>query len=566
MISYGGDDGYETDTDWWSDDPFSWSDEGDPFSMDDGVGPIPINSDPNVIGSTQPVGPIPVNYDSDVIGRDFDTPRPVIDLSNFPAGHGIINPNPVYGGAGNGGSGGFSWPTLIGGGLIGAGAANIFGGGGGGGTQGAPQNPTVNLGIPIPPPSGATVGLASPNEETPPTQVPIIPQSGGTTTPVTPPAQQPTNNTPQQPAPVTPTPAPVTPVDPLNRNYYAEGAQSINDLSRLAPNIFNLYQDQAAQYGQADLNRFGSVLGQYGSLNDQLSNVANRQTQTANTALRTGNLQDAQNLGAQTNALRQSLNPELYSGLTRLDQTAQQGIGRNEYQNQLGNIFGQGTSALGQDLGTMAREQLALGTSVSPMEARDAQQSAREGWGARGLINSTGAVAEEVLNRNQLGNQRLMQRQAFAQNAYGQEQSAGAQRNSLGLNLASLDYGRAQNNFGNQLTATNARLQTQFDPMSFGNSSNAGLNTNIFGQGSSFSSGAQGNAYVQNAYQPFNQYSNDVYNTNMNAANARVISAGNNAAALAGARDATNGQLANSFLQILGRYYGGQGGKSGWGS
>lgn len=560
-VSGNADDGYDySGSDWWGTDPYFSDNYDDPFGIGGNsspsqtpVGPIPINTDPNVIGSTPEVGPIPVNKDPDVIGVNLDTPKPVpVDLSSFPPGHGVINTTPTSGGNSGGGFGGFGWPGLIGAGLVGAGVGSIFSGGGGGdrgNSAPTPGLPGVGVGTP-------TRIDGSPNET--PLGTSTVPPpyiSGGG-----PQAPAPTQGTsPTRPALTPPT---LAAQNPLDRNYYNEGASSIYDLARLAPNIFGLYQDQAAQYGQADLNRFGSVVGQYGGLNDQLSNLANRQTQTANTSLRQGNLQDAQNLGPQTDALRRSLNPELYSNLTKLDQTAQTGIGRNEYQNQLGDIFSSGTSALGQDLGNMARSQLALGTSVSPMEARDAQQSAREGWGARGLINSNGAVAEEVLNRYNLGNQRLKERQAFAQNAYGQEQSAAGQRNALGTNLASMDYSRQQNNFGNTVTAANARLQTQFDPFGFGNSANTGLNTNLFGQGSSFSSGSQGNAYVQNAYNPFNQYSNDVYGTNTNAANARSISAGNNAAALAGARDTTNGQLANSFLQILGSYYG----SKGWGS
>lgn len=76
-----------------------------------------------------------------------------------------------------------------------------------------------------------------------------------------------------------------------------------------------------------------------------------------------------------------------------------------------------GPSDLRTALQNSAMYQLSLGGSTTPEEQRDATQAADAGWSARGLINSNPAVAAEVLNRDALSNQRLQQREGFAQNA-----------------------------------------------------------------------------------------------------------------------------------------------------
>jgi hypothetical protein len=61
---------------------------------------------------------------------------------------------------------------------------------------------------------------------------------------------------------------------------------------------------------------------------------------------------------------------------------------------------------------------------------------------------------------------------------------------------------------------------------------------------------------VNNIANPFSPYAQDVFGSNFNAGNARYISQGNNAAAMAGARDAASGEIANSFLRLIGGLYG----------
>jgi len=80
----------------------------------------------------------------------------------------------------------------------------------------------------------------------------------------------------------------------------------------------------------------------------------------------------------------------------------------------------QAQQALGASMGSagtmerMAGEELALGRSLSPEQQRQATQSARQAFSARGLGTGQGAAAAEILNRDQYATQREQQRRGFA--------------------------------------------------------------------------------------------------------------------------------------------------------
>ena len=118
-----------------------------------------------------------------------------------------------------------------------------------------------------------------------------------------------------------------------------------------------------------------------------------------------------------------------------------------------------GPSDLQRTLEQQAMQGLAMGRSLSPEDIRNSQQSAREAFAARGLINTNAAVAAEVLNRESLGRQREQERQAYA----GQVEQAGyAQRqqgfqNAIGLSDAYRGYG----SLGLQAATQNAQNQMQ---------------------------------------------------------------------------------------------------------
>ena len=61
-----------------------------------------------------------------------------------------------------------------------------------------------------------------------------------------------------------------------------------------------------------------------------------------------------------------------------------------------------------------AESELALGRSLSPEQMRDATQSARAAFAARGLGTSMGSSAAEILNRDAYGTARQDQRRGFA--------------------------------------------------------------------------------------------------------------------------------------------------------
>lgn len=127
-----------------------------------------------------------------------------------------------------------------------------------------------------------------------------------------------------------------------------------------------------------------------------------------------------------------------------------------------------GTSPLQNQLTQQASSELALGGALSDEDRRNATQAAREGWAARGLINSNGAVAEEALNRQALSDQRLAQRQQFAQGVEATNFGQGQQgfSNALGLsgaaqNYAGLNLQGQQANLGAQLQGNQLGLQGQ---------------------------------------------------------------------------------------------------------
>jgi hypothetical protein len=341
---------------------------------------------------------------------------------------------------------------------------------------------------------------------------------------------------------------------------------------------------------QAAVPRGGGLL----SINDAVTQQANQQTVRGNTALRTGNVADAANLGPEALAAFQSLNPQLYSSLNRASAAAGTGVQVNQYEAQLAQQFAQGNqpqanpflswardttnnqggTALSGDLTTMARQQLALGSGLSDEQKRNAEQAAREAYAARGLVYSPGAVGAEILNKDAYGQQLLGQRQNFATGvntqllsgqSLGNQMGLGLlsagnteanramqsqqQNQSLGLGLAGMDYSRQQQNIGNLFTDVGAQSSNAFNPFSTitsAGTSNQGSNPGLFSSGAGVSSGATGNQNVQSMFNPFNSYSSDLYNTNYNAIEAAKIAAANNSAAKTGSIIGGVGQIAGA--------------------
>ena len=307
---------------------------------------------------------------------------------------------------------------------------------------------------------------------------------------------------------------------PTNRNYQREGRSGIDAYKELADDLYKNYADNAPQYGQSDLN---SLAGLYGmkvpgkdytlaDINAESSKIANAQTAAALEAQQKGVYTGAKNYGADMLKLLKEYNPEQYAALTAA--------------NQMG-TSSEGT--LGGDLRSMAQQQLALGSGLSEAQSRDATQAAREAYSARGMINSPGAVAGEILNRDRYGQQLMAQRQGFA--------------NQVNQSLT-----------GNAISNAGLQTQSAFNPLNafFGlGTQNAGTNANIMNAGSNFSAGRQANQFLLDQANPYNTYNADVEGSNFNAANARLISAGNNAAAIQGANTQAGADFVKAFLGVF---------------
>jgi hypothetical protein len=120
-----------------------------------------------------------------------------------------------------------------------------------------------------------------------------------------------------------------------------------------------------------------------------------------------------------------------------------------------------GNGLLGR-LEGQARNDLALGRSLSAEQSRDAIQAARAGAAARGLGVGNSAMAAELLNRDRFASQRENERRAFASGVLGQ--GAGIRQ---AANQAYM--GRMEGNVGRQQQAGqfNAGLTQQANAASF---------------------------------------------------------------------------------------------------
>lgn len=427
------------------------------------------------------------------------------------------------------------------------------------------------------------------------------------------------------------------------------GGTALSTLQTLNPNQYAALNQANAQAGQIGMSGYQDALRstflqgpQYQQVGGQTvsANGITAPTQSGVAAINAPQIGSYQSVNAPT--------AQANTGFSGVNQPVLD-VGLQTAQNRLLNSTG--PSDIQTSLENKARSNLALGGALSQEDTRNAQQAAREAWAARGLVNSRGAVAAEVLNRDALSRQReneriaqaqgidatgFAQRQQGFQNALGlsdaargyaglglqaQQSNLGAQmqgnqlatqtslanqdaglraqlanqsaaqqmgvsnqnaalqaalanqssaqstqsanqnsllqallanqqnaynsqlasanfgqqaalanqgayqqalqqNNSLGTTLAGLDYSRAQQNYGNILS--NAQLQSAnaFNPFATITSvgtANSGVNNSLFSQGAANSSGALGNQGVQNMFNPFNAYSQDLYNTNANA-------------------------------------------------
>jgi hypothetical protein len=120
----------------------------------------------------------------------------------------------------------------------------------------------------------------------------------------------------------------------------------------------------------------------------------------------------------------------------------------------LGNMLADrvGETTIERTLREQAETELGLGRSLSAEETRDAQQSARAAFAARGLGTSMGSSAAEILNRDSAAQAREASRRNFASatnqmvtgNVFGRAGQAGGMLGSAAQGQLMVDpYGRA---------------------------------------------------------------------------------------------------------------------------
>jgi hypothetical protein len=200
--------------------------------------------------------------------------------------------------------------------------------------------------------------------------------------------------------------------------------------------------------------------------------------------------------------------------------TADQLAGRlnNEFLQRTRGVIGEelqaasAPNAIEAQLQRDAESELALGRSLSPEQQREASQSARAAFAARGLGTSMGSSAAEILNRDAYGQQRLDARRGFAANV-NQMDLARRQRRiglagayteldpfrqsigpafGLGASTLSNTTGQVGSIFGGSLRQ--AGLVDSFNTNMLASNRNGILNNNAAMQAAAMQAGAMNNA------------------------------------------------------------------------
>jgi hypothetical protein len=146
-----------------------------------------------------------------------------------------------------------------------------------------------------------------------------------------------------------------------------------------------------------------------------------------------------------------------------------------------------------------AERELALGRSLSPEEIRDAQQSARAAFAARGLGTSMGSSAAEILNRDAAGRAREADRRQFAAAANQQQVQNVMARRDQAAQQAALGSGILGNSAQTSLGAANLGLAGMqgaiaIDPVQRALAPGLGMGSNIQGTMGNMITPTYGNA------------------------------------------------------------------------
>ena len=138
----------------------------------------------------------------------------------------------------------------------------------------------------------------------------------------------------------------------------------------------------------------------------------------------------------------------------------------------LGNIAEQQAMAAGGEAGPTSIEQemyaqgmrdLMLGRSLSPEQQREATQSARQAFAARGMATGNAAIGAELLNRDRFATEREGQRRQFAASANQMFSDNVLKRRQGAAQLAGMgaDIGNARAGIGAQMSQIGLNASNQ---------------------------------------------------------------------------------------------------------
>jgi hypothetical protein len=133
-----------------------------------------------------------------------------------------------------------------------------------------------------------------------------------------------------------------------------------------------------------------------------------------------------------------------------------------------------GQGQLGQSLYQTAQDRLATNGRLSSEASRDAVQSARAGYAARGMATGNSALAGELLNRDRYSQQRFQQDGTFASGVQNSDVSRQQQNSALSLDAARANQAKsAQLSLANQAAGMDAARANQAATLGV-NQANAG--------------------------------------------------------------------------------------------
>lgn len=249
----------------------------------------------------------------------------------------------------------------------------------------------------------------------------------------------------------------------------------------------------------------------------------------------------------QTQAAQQAMYQQRLANAQAIEAQNQ---GQQQLQNQLG--LGASSQALGYGQLGLSAQQANQSAYQALNQMGLAAQQANQGSNlqAQGLgLQAQTANQSAALQAQQQQLQAQLANQNFGLGSYqANVASQAAQMQALQQSAAMQEQQRLSQLSGSQ-AALGAQSAAFFDPFQGvlgGQSSNVGNNQQLIGNAGSLT--GQSNAATMNMFNPFNTYSQDLYNTNYNGQAAANIATGNNRAAIIG-----------GSLQALGNIFGGMG-------